>query len=86
MLGTVLSNLLFNCCMTGWNFVCMSSRYLAVMAGMASEADFVFIPEDPAQLEWPEKICNKLSQASYISQCCQLSYISIEMKNLNIMF
>jgi hypothetical protein len=34
------------------------------MAGMSSEADFIFIPEDPAKPAWHERICQKLSQAS----------------------
>lgn len=36
--------------------------YLALVGGLASEADFIFIPEDPAIPEWPEKLCSKLSQ------------------------
>ncbi|XP_055689538.1 ATP-dependent 6-phosphofructokinase isoform X2 [Lutzomyia longipalpis] len=36
--------------------------YLAVVAALASEADYVFIPEDPAVQNWPEKLCNKLLQ------------------------
>jgi hypothetical protein len=34
------------------------------MAGISSEADFIFIPEDPAKPTWPQRICQKLSQAS----------------------
>lgn len=29
---------------------------------MASEADYVFIPEDPPSPNWPEKMCKKLKQ------------------------
>lgn len=36
--------------------------YLALVAALASEADFVFIPEDPAVPNWPEKLCKKLEQ------------------------
>ncbi|XP_021928302.1 ATP-dependent 6-phosphofructokinase isoform X3 [Zootermopsis nevadensis] len=36
--------------------------YLAIIAGLSSEADFIFIPEDPADPTWPQKICQKLSQ------------------------
>lgn len=36
--------------------------YLAVVAALASEADFVFIPEDPAETNWPENLCDKILQ------------------------
>lgn len=36
--------------------------YLALVAALASEADYVFIPEDPAPSNWPIKLCSKLSQ------------------------
>jgi 6-phosphofructokinase 1 len=28
-----------------------------------SEADFVFIPEWPPEINWPDKLCKKLSEA-----------------------
>merc|ERR1719295_212780 len=34
--------------------------YLALVAGIVTEADFVFIPEWPVDLNWPEKLCRKL--------------------------
>jgi len=34
--------------------------YLALVAGIVSEADFVFVPEWPPQANWPEKLCRKL--------------------------
>ena len=34
--------------------------YLALVAAIASEADFVFIPEFPPIVDWPEKLCKKL--------------------------
>ena len=34
--------------------------YLALVAGIVSEADFVFIPEWPPETNWPEKLCKKL--------------------------
>jgi len=34
------------------------------MTGLSTEADFIFIPEDPADRLWPKRICQKLSQAS----------------------
>nr|CAD7399125.1 unnamed protein product [Timema cristinae] len=36
--------------------------YLAIKSGMATEADYVFIPEDPPDKDWPEKLCDKLTQ------------------------
>lgn len=36
--------------------------YLAIMAALACEADFVFIPEDPVPNNWPEKLCKKILQ------------------------
>ncbi|XP_050294013.1 ATP-dependent 6-phosphofructokinase isoform X2 [Anthonomus grandis grandis] len=36
--------------------------YLALVAALTSEADYVFIPEDPAPIDWPEKVCKKLMQ------------------------
>lgn len=38
------------------------SSYLALVAALATEADYVFIPEDPAVVNWQEKICHKLLQ------------------------
>jgi len=35
--------------------------YLALVAGIVSEADFVFIPEWPPEVNWPDKMCEKLS-------------------------
>jgi 6-phosphofructokinase 1 len=34
--------------------------YLALVAAIVSEADFVFIPEWPPSVNWPEKLCKKL--------------------------
>lgn len=36
--------------------------YLAVVAALASEADYVFIPEDPVQTDWKDHLCKKLLQ------------------------
>ncbi len=35
--------------------------YLAILAGLASEADFVLIPENPPDAGWEEKMCNRVS-------------------------
>jgi len=34
--------------------------YLALLAGMVSAADFVFIPEWPPEANWPDRLCKKL--------------------------
>ncbi|VDN22413.1 unnamed protein product [Gongylonema pulchrum] len=34
--------------------------YLALVAALASEADFCFIPEWPVPVEWPTVLCHKL--------------------------
>lgn len=39
-------------------------RYLALVTALASEADFVFIPEAPPSVDWKDKLCDKLEQAS----------------------
>lgn len=37
-------------------------RYLAVVAGLCVEADFIFVPEDPPDANWPSVLCALLSQ------------------------
>lgn len=37
--------------------------YLSVVAGLCVEADYIFIPEDPPKADWPERLCQQLSQA-----------------------
>lgn len=39
-------------------------RYLALSAALATEADFVFAPEWPPDVNWPSRMCKKLEQAS----------------------
>ena len=36
------------------------------MAAMSTEADFVFIPEDPVAKFWPDKMCKKLMQVEIV--------------------
>ncbi|KAI4503763.1 hypothetical protein M0802_001166 [Mischocyttarus mexicanus] len=38
--------------------------YLAIVGALAAEADYVFFPECPPPVDWPEKLCKKLEQAS----------------------
>lgn len=40
--------------------------YLGVVSGIISEADYIFCPESPPPVDWPEKLCNKLIQASLL--------------------
>ena len=40
-----------------------SISYLALVAALACEADFVFIPEWPPEIDWPVVLCKKLLQA-----------------------
>lgn len=36
--------------------------YLALVAGLSSEADYIFIPEAPPKTDWPVRLCQQLSQ------------------------
>lgn len=36
--------------------------YLAIVAGLATDADFVFTPELPPPTNWPDVLCDKMSQ------------------------
>ncbi|SPP74455.1 blast:6-phosphofructokinase [Drosophila guanche] len=36
--------------------------YLALVAGLSSEADFIFIPEMPPKVDWPDRLCTQLAQ------------------------
>ncbi|XP_060519567.1 ATP-dependent 6-phosphofructokinase isoform X3 [Cylas formicarius] len=42
--------------------------YLALVAALTSEADYVFIPEDPAGVDWPQRLCKKLMQERNVGQ------------------
>ncbi|XP_074601778.1 ATP-dependent 6-phosphofructokinase isoform X2 [Brevipalpus obovatus] len=42
--------------------------YLALVAALASEADFVFIPEWPPEKNWAERLCKKLQQERELGQ------------------
>lgn len=42
--------------------------YLALVAALASEADYVFIPEWPPEHDWPERLCKKLKQERDMGQ------------------
>lgn len=42
--------------------------YLALVAGLTSEADYIFIPENPPPENWGERLCNKLMQERSMGQ------------------
>ncbi|XP_064215786.1 ATP-dependent 6-phosphofructokinase isoform X2 [Tribolium castaneum] len=42
--------------------------YLALISALATEADYAFIPENPADVNWHEKLCHKLSQERHMGQ------------------
>ena len=42
--------------------------YLALVAGIATAADWIFIPEDPPEDGWEEAMCEKLNQAKHMGQ------------------
>uniref|UniRef100_A0A0N5A958 ATP-dependent 6-phosphofructokinase n=1 Tax=Syphacia muris TaxID=451379 RepID=A0A0N5A958_9BILA len=42
--------------------------YLALIAALASEADFCFIPEWPAPTDWPDVLCKKLQMMRHQGQ------------------
>ncbi|XP_043255485.1 ATP-dependent 6-phosphofructokinase isoform X2 [Colletes gigas] len=42
--------------------------YLALVAAICCEADFVFIPEWPPEQDWPSKLCRKLLQERLTGQ------------------
>lgn len=43
------------------NFQLISKSYLALASGLACEADYIFLPEDPAPLNWQEEVCDRLA-------------------------
>ncbi|XP_047355665.1 ATP-dependent 6-phosphofructokinase isoform X1 [Vespa velutina] len=42
--------------------------YLAIVGALAAEADYVFFPECPPPIDWPEKLCKKLEQERLTGQ------------------
>lgn len=41
------------------------SRYLAIVAALTSEADYVFVPENPPPEDWQKRLCDKLEQVKF---------------------
>ncbi|XP_058465453.1 ATP-dependent 6-phosphofructokinase isoform X1 [Malaya genurostris] len=50
--------------------------YLAVVAGLCAEADYIFIPENPPKPDWPEKLCRHLSQERSAGQRLNIIIVS----------
>uniref|UniRef100_A0A1Q3FMX3 ATP-dependent 6-phosphofructokinase n=1 Tax=Culex tarsalis TaxID=7177 RepID=A0A1Q3FMX3_CULTA len=50
--------------------------YLAVVAGVISEADYVFIPESPPPHDWEARICSKLEQERSAGQRLNIIIVS----------
>ncbi|KRZ31652.1 6-phosphofructokinase, partial [Trichinella pseudospiralis] len=44
------------------------SGYLALVAALTTEADWLFLPEWPAPVEWPDMLCNKLKESRAAGQ------------------
>lgn len=39
--------------------------YLALVSGITCEADYIFVPEDPAKPNWQDNLCKKITQVFY---------------------
>ena len=50
------------CCSVLYMALCSLCRYLALTAALASEADWMFIPECPPEKGWEDLLCKKLAQ------------------------
>jgi len=50
--------------------------YLALVAGIVSEADWVFVPEWPPEANWPEKMCKKLGMERETGQRLNIIIVS----------
>ena len=55
-----------------FSFFFVLFSYLALAGALATEADFVFIPEWPPETGWADVLCKKLKQASF--RCCILIF------------
>ena len=45
-------------------------RYLALVGALATEADWVFIPEWPPEEGWEDTLCKKLAAVSWSEILC----------------
>lgn len=51
--------------------------YLALVGALASEADYVFIPEWPPELDWSTRLCNKIEQVGLLLILCFVVFTKI---------
>ena len=58
--------------------------YLALVAGIVCEADYVFIPEYPPETNWPEQLCTKLKTARDVAGQVRIHYRLIVSYHLNL--
>lgn len=47
-------------------FSCNNCRYLGLVAALASEADYLFIPEWPVEKGWEKNMCERLAQVLHL--------------------
>jgi len=45
--------------------------WLALMAGVSTGADFIFIPENPPDQDWEAEMCSIIKKVHYMSTSCQ---------------
>jgi len=57
--------------------------YLALVAGLTSEADFIFIPEYPPGADWPDKLCSKLKAERSMGQRLNIIIVAEGAIDLN---
>ena len=52
--------------------------YLALVSAIASAADWLFIPEEPPEDGWEDRMCEKLETVSCYYSVCSLFKIMME--------
>lgn len=66
-----------------WYCLLVAYRYLALVAALAAEADFMFCPESPPGEDWERHLCGKLEQVrqfrvqSVDFKCDMSNYLSL---------
>lgn len=48
--------------------MCIGHSYLAIVAALATEADYMFCPESPPPENWEKELCLKLAQVQIIEK------------------
>ncbi|XP_065322849.1 ATP-dependent 6-phosphofructokinase-like isoform X2 [Gordionus sp. m RMFG-2023] len=57
--------------------------YLALVSAIATEADFVFIPESPPPANWEEDMCSRLAQERKLGQRLNIIILAEGAQDLN---